>query len=319
MKKYFLLLLLLLSSLSLAAPAELIVEPEDGQKPVLNALQEAHSTIDLAIYGFTDPVLLEAFIQAKQEGKKVRIMLQHFPYKAANENLPAIQRFSASKLNFTYAPPTFYLLHQKTLILDHKRAFVLTFNFTRSTFKNQRNFGLIISDPVLVKEIQTVFDADWQQKKTNPVQNDLVWSPDNSRAKILNLIANAKKEIKVYAQGLNDYQVIGALAKAAKQGVKVEVLTSGSLSKGKEEYLERAGVRFREDKKLMIHAKVLMVDQERALLGSINFTQTSINRNRELGVLIKEPAVMKRLLEVFQKDWDSSVSRKTELPAGSSV
>src|SRR5205085_2827808 len=126
------------------ASSQLIIEPEDGRQPILGALHEAQSFVDLAMYGFTDPELMQAFIRAKDAGKKVRILLQHFPYKSADENLLAIQRFSASHLNLTFAPSNFYLLHQKTLVLDRHLALVMTFNFTRSTFNNERNFGLII-------------------------------------------------------------------------------------------------------------------------------------------------------------------------------
>jgi phosphatidylserine/phosphatidylglycerophosphate/cardiolipin synthase-like enzyme len=285
-----------------AAP-QLLVEPEQGRQPILDAVKQAQSRIDLAMYGFTDPDLMQAFIQAKEQGKQVRILLQHYPYRNLDENQPAIQRFSASRLNLTFAPPSFYLLHQKTLLIDQRKALVLSFNFTRSAFKNERNFGLVLDDSAEVREIQSVFNADWENKKVSPQSADLVWSPDNSREKILNLIKSAKSEIKVYAQGLTDYQVVGALADAARQGLKVQVLSSGSQLGKKWGYLRDAGVLLGLDKRLVIHAKVVIVDQKKALLGSINFTQASLEKNRELSVVVSDPQVVKQLSEVFEKDW----------------
>ena len=136
-----------------------------------------------------------------------------------------------------------------------------------------------------------------------PQSANLVWSPDNSREKILSLINAAKTEIKVYAQGLTDYQVVGALASAARRGVKVQVLTSGSQPGKKWDYLQRAGVQLALDKRLVIHAKVVLADQKQALLGSINFTQPSMDKNRELSVLVTDADVVKQLLQVFDLDW----------------
>lgn len=303
MLKYVILLIYFLSSFAFASYSQLIIEPQDGRKPILEAIHHAQSSIDLAIYGFTDPVLMQALIQAKQEGKKIRILLQHFPYKAMNENLPAIQYFSKNHLNYAFTPPAFYFLHQKTLIIDHRLALVMTFNFTRSTFKNQRNFGVIVTDPALVTEIQQVFDADWQHQSINPHQSALVWSPDNSRSKILNAINSAKTEIKIYTQSLNDYRIVGALAKAARQGIIVQVLMSGAMSSGKQDYLRRAGVQLHINKHLVIHAKLMLIDQQKALLGSINFTQTSLDKNRELSLWVTAPSLVKVLLMVFQQDW----------------
>ncbi len=315
--------LFLLSFLAFSAfaSATLIIEPDQGRQPVLEALKQAQSTVDLAIYGFTDPELMQAFIQAKNNGKKVRILLQHYPYKSLDENLLAIQRFSASHLDLTFAPPAFYLLHQKTLLLDRQRALVMTFNFTRSTFQNERNFALLLDDPAMVQEIQRVFDADWQNQPIKPVAANLFWSPDNSREKLLKLIASAQSELKIYAQGLSDYQVIGALASAARRGIQVQILTSGPEPGKKWDYLRKAGVKISFDKRPRIHAKVLLVDQQKALLGSINFTQPSLDKNRELAVLVTSPQVVKQLLGCFTQDWQTSLtarrqfSRKRQLVA----
>lgn len=297
---------LFLFSLPSFATPKLIIEPNDGRQPILQSVQNAHNTLDLAIYGFTDPDLMNAFIQAKKDGKAVRILLQHYPYRATDENLMAIQRFSAAHLNFNFSPDTFYLLHQKTLMIDHRQALVMTFNFTRSTFEKERNFGLLIDDAAEVQEIQDVFAADWQHKSIAPSNPNLVWSPTNSRTKILGLIQSAKTEIKIYADGLSDYQVVGALAKAARQGVKVQVLTSNEGSGGKLGYLEKAGVQLHFDKDLRIHAKVLIVDQAKAMLGSINFTKPSMDRNRELAVITDDALVVRQLLKTYQSDWNLS-------------
>jgi phosphatidylserine/phosphatidylglycerophosphate/cardiolipin synthase-like enzyme len=100
--------------------------------------------------------------------------------------------------------------------------------------------------------------------------------------------------------------VVGALAAAARRGVAVQILMSGTPTVGKKAYLEQAGVQFHDDKALLIHAKVLIVDQQRALLGSINFTPPSLDRNRELSVVITDPKLIQQLVHIFHSDWHSA-------------
>lgn len=282
----------------------LITEPEAGRQPLLSIIKQARSNLDLVMYGFTDEELLQALIEAKKHGKEVRILLQHFPYQAPEENLSVIQKFSAAHVQYTFNPSTFYFLHQKTLLIDKRLALIMTFNFTRPTFKNQRNFGLVVSDPTLVKEIQEVFEADWKNRKFSPNQPNLIWSPDNSRSKILKLIQGAKSSIQIYAQNLSDHQIIGALAKAACHNVVVQVLTSAPLPRKKWNYLQNAGVQFRIDNHNIIHAKAMIIDSEKAMLGSINFTRASIDMNRELSIITNESKIVAELLKIFQSDWE---------------
>jgi phosphatidylserine/phosphatidylglycerophosphate/cardiolipin synthase-like enzyme len=51
-----------------------------------------------------------------------------------------------------------------------------------------------------------------------------------------------------------------------------------------------------------IHAKMVLADGERGFVGSQNFTQTSLDENREIGIVLSEPALLKRLDATFERD-----------------
>ena len=53
-----------------------------------------------------------------------------------------------------------------------------------------------------------------------------------------------------------------------------------------------------------MHAKSLLVDEKILYIGSINFSQTSFDQNKELGVLITDPKLINKFFELFQKDKD---------------
>lgn len=303
------LFIFLFFTLNLAFASErLIIEPNAGREPILNAIKKANTSIDVVMYGFTDEQFMNALINAQRTGKKVHILLEPNPYKASNENLFAIKKFKEANLNLQWPDQAFKLTHQKTILIDNHDAIVMTFNLTRSTFKKERNFALIIDDPGMVQEISHVFAADWQHKAISVSHPNLIWSPDNSREKLLDFINNANAEIKIYAQDVSDYQMIGALAKAARQGKSVEILMSNHKDphNKKLNFLRKAGVQIRFCKNYYIHAKVLIVDQKRAIIGSINLTRPSLNNNRELAVITYDPNVIQKLLKTFNYDWNAS-------------
>ncbi len=298
--------LLLFICCSICLADELIIEPDMGRTPILSAISHAKSSVDLVMYGFTDRELMRAFTQAKAAGKNVRILLEPHPYKNEDENESAISLFKSNSVNLKSTNPYFRLTHQKTLLLDQQVALVMTFNFTHSAFKKTRNFALVITDPVMLQEINSVFNADWQHENVHVKNPNLIWSPNNSREKLLSLIREAKAEIKIYAQDISDYQIIGALAKAARAGVKVKILMSVNAKKAASKqlaYLKKSGVTLHHCKNYYIHAKVMIIDDKRAVLGSINFTRASINNNRELAVITQDPKVINILIKTFNQDW----------------
>ena len=72
---------------------------------------------------------------------------------------------------------------------------------------------------------------------------------------------------------------------------------------GKFTFLKKAGVLIHNSDEFEIHAKVIMIDGKRALVGSINLTQPSIDENRELSVVTVDPAVVALLEKTFEHDW----------------
>lgn len=290
----------------LFADQQLIIEPDMGRAPLLNAIKQANSSIDVVMYGFTDFRFAGALVAAQNNHKNVRVLLQHHPYKFADENQAVINYLQKSHIPLQWPDGDYKLTHQKTFLIDNTSALVMTFNLTHSTFKKERNFALLINDPNLVNEIQQVFINDWHHEKSDVTQADLLWSPNNTREKLQSFIRSAKSNIQVYAEGLSDYKIVGELAKAASNGIKVQILTSLEADRTPNKqmgYLEKSGAELRYDKEYIIHAKVIIADHSRAVLGSINFTRPSIDENRELAVITQDKKVIAELEQVFERDW----------------
>lgn len=298
---------------------QLIVEPDMGRKPIINAIKNTRHTLSLVMYGFTDESLLDALIRQQKQGKTVKVILEEQPYKAENENNKTIRTFNQNEVAWQGHIPPFRLIHQKTLVIDGNKAIVMTFNFTRSAFKNDRNFALIIDDPQRINEIAATFASDWNHQPTANHADQLVWSPDNSREQLLKIISGAKQSLKIYAQTISDYKIVGALAKAARKGVNVQILTSNRLRDKQADYLARAGVVVRRSNRYYIHAKVMIVDNQKAVLGSVNLTRASLDDNRELAVITKDSAVIQQLTATFDQDFRDTEKTHTQNHSGLSL
>jgi phosphatidylserine/phosphatidylglycerophosphate/cardiolipin synthase-like enzyme len=57
-----------------------------------------------------------------------------------------------------------------------------------------------------------------------------------------------------------------------------------------------------------IHNKGVIVDDQHVLVSSINWNSNSPNFNREAGVIVDHPGVARYFLEVFEDDWNASVT-----------
>ena len=288
----------------------LLVLPDDGMTSISQSIDSAKTEIDVVMYAFTNQALANDLIRASQRGVNVKLMIEPHPYKNEDENKPVLKSLRAAGVQVRYSNPHFQLTHQKTLIVDNKAAFVMTFNFSNLN-KYARNFAIQTSEPKAVAEIKKAFDADWSRQHFAITSgSDLVWSPNDSQKDIKTLIASAKRRLWVYNQEFGSGSMLRALERQAKKGVQVRLIvpqTQYATFKTDLDAAARHGIQVRLQSRLYTHAKAVLVDpgspHARALVGSMNFTYSGLNLNRELGMQVSDKAVTDRLKQIFSQDW----------------
>jgi len=123
-------------------------------------------------------------------------------------------------------------------------------------------------------------------------------------------------------------ELVEELISAHKRGVKVKVILDqnidfGALEEGSGRwereakndslflYLKKNGLEVYYDNLFMItHSKVIIIDEETVILGSANWTMSSLKRNWEASCLIKSKALAKQFLEDYSKitiDYEASI------------
>jgi phosphatidylserine/phosphatidylglycerophosphate/cardiolipin synthase-like enzyme len=289
----------------------LITEPEEGTASILNLIKNSTSSIDLVMYEFKDKGIADALIDAEKRGVAVRVLLnQGYEGQEEKINEPAYAYLQSRGVSVNWTPNYFSLTHQKTLVVDKNKAFILTFNFTPQYYYTSRDFGILDQDQNDVSAIENTFNADWSgQKISLDNGDDLLWSPGSDKDTIL-LINSAKKEIDIYNEEMNDERIINALSSAAIRGINVKVImTYQSSFKDEFEQLKNAGVNlhlFHGEKELYIHAKIIIADSSYAFLGSENFSYTSLDKNRELGIFLSDQKIVNSLIHTFNIDWQNA-------------
>ena len=294
----------------------LIVEPDDGLGPVLEFIGSAQTSLLIKQFTFTDESLIDAVLDRKHAGVDVRVMLNAARSGGDRANDETYERFSAAGIDVQWANPKFYVTHEKSMVVDEKAALVATFNSCLKYYTATRDYGVIIDDPVQVAQIVEVFHADWNHLDWVPAAYEgLLWSNSNSRFHMARFIDTATHRIDVQHPKFVDAVILDHLAAAIGRGVKVHVLCGGrhGISEGDVldtfaslRTLRRFGAKVHKQKNLRVHAKLLIVDGERALVGSMNIDRSAFDLRRELGITVTDPAVVARLKAVFQYDWELS-------------
>ncbi len=290
----------------------LFTEPEAGISPLLTLIQSASSSIDLVMYQLEDMNIETALVKKVNEGIPVRVLLNkgYYGRQENDRNNEAFTYLTDNGVAVHWTPSYFALTHQKTLIIDHSKAFIMTFNLTPRYYASGRDFAIIDSNTTDVDAIQSAFNDDWGgNKKTASNGIDLVWSP-GSKDELLSLINNAHTSLDIYNEEMADTDIITALSTAAKRGVSVRIVMTYSTNWKKAfQTLSENGVSihtFAKSAPLYIHAKMIVADKQRAFVGSENFSSNSMSKNRELGIVTNESALLTSLETTFAQDWDDA-------------
>jgi cardiolipin synthase len=309
---------------SQAGQMQLFVMPDSGPKPLLDAIASAKKSIKFELYMMTynddSKLIADALVAKAKEKVDVQVILEAQPYmpvdpanpKQFNVNAPAMQALMAGGVRVARSSPRFVYTHEKAMVIDSKIAYIMTMNMTNSAFTKNREYVVADRSPSDVKEVGAIFDADWTQTPIVPRDPDLVVSPDNSRKRILTLIDHAKTSLVVQCEFINDPEIVQHLAAAQNQR-HVKMVLMMSYQKGGGSYdpngdstklLDGVGIKsFTFTKTVTMHAKCVIADGTSAYVGSENLTANSLDKNREMGVIVTDPTVVAKLISITSIDW----------------
>jgi phosphatidylserine/phosphatidylglycerophosphate/cardiolipin synthase-like enzyme len=184
--------------------------------------------------------------------------------------------------------------HGKILIVDGAWLFVLAFNLTHRDIDHSRALGVATRKRTLVHEAIRLFEADFNRKPYSGGVKDFLVSPVNARERLAAFLKGAKKQLLIYDEGLTDDAMIRVLQDRAKAGVDLRII--GRVEKGHGLSAERYPGKRQ-------HLRCVIRDGRAAFVGSQSLRKLELDARREVGVLVRDPKVVKGITEVFEEDW----------------
>lgn len=237
--------------------------------------------------------------------------------------------------------------HRKVIVIDGKVGFTGGMNLADEYININPPFGHWKDAGVMVKgsavmNMEIMFLQFWGQKAPGempqlgldineqekidvpgylqPFSDSPTDAEDISRNTHLNMIWQAKKCVWI----MTPYFVVGddiiqALTQAAKNGIDVRIITPHipdkwlvlEMTRSFYEILLKAGVKVYEYTPGFIHSKVIMVDDQTAVVGSINMDFRSYNIDFEDGVFMYQTPAIKDIKADFEQTF--KVSQKITL------
>lgn len=273
---------------------QLIVQPDDGVTPLVQAIDGAQETLDILIFRFDRRELEAAVVRAVERGVRVRALIAHTS-KGGERSLRALEmRMLKAGVTVCRTAEDLLRYHGKMLIVDGKQLYVLGFNYCYLDIDRSRSFGIATHDKALVQEAMRLFEADSTRKQYVPASDRFLVSPLNARAGLAGFLKGAKKELLVYDPNISDKEMLRVLEDCAKRGVEIRAIG----------YSTRLAAR-----KLMaprLHVRLIVRDESSFFLGSQSLRSTELDRRREVGVIVADQGVAAALKSTFEKDWSAA-------------
>ena len=138
----------------------------------------------------------------------------------------------------------------------------------------------------------------------------VITQPDDGVAPLIKAITRARTSVDIVVFRFDIDAIEEALTAAVKRGVAVRALIAHTNRGGEsklrklESRLLKAGVTLSRtaDDMVRYHGKLLVVDKRQAFVLGFNYTRQDIEKSRSLGLVTRNPKIVRDLMKVIEAD-----------------
>jgi cardiolipin synthase A/B len=273
---------------------ELIVQPSDGIAPVVSAVENAQKSLDIIIFRFDVKRLEKAVEAAVGRGVAVRALIAH-TNRGGEKGLRELEkRMLNAGVMVSRTADDLIRYHSKMMVVDREELHVYGFNYTQADVKS-RSFGIVTRDRKHVQEAVALFEADAHKQDYEPEADGFIVSPENAREQLASFLRHAKKQLMIWDPEVTDTQMLRLLAQRVRAGVDVRVI--GKVGK------KAPDIRVQKLAGGRLHVRAMVRDGESAFVGSQSLRALELDQRREIGLIVKDTKIVKKLADVFEADW----------------
>jgi polyphosphate kinase len=320
----------------------LLSYPFESMRPFLDLLHEAAEdesvvSIKMTLYRVASrSKVVEALIDAAENGKEVMVLMElRARFDEAN-NIEMSHRLEDAGCRVIYGLPE-YKVHSKLCLITRNtgagHSYVTqigTGNYNEKTAQQYTDLSLLTADPRIGAEAARIFTALACGETVEDCQHLLV-APHGLQNRILDLIQGEIDKalvgqdayIGVKINSLTDRDIIKALIRASKAGVKVELIVRGICClrpkvPDKTDNITVISVvgRFLEHSRIY---RFGVGDEEQIYIASADFMTRNTLRRVEVAAPIYDPALKERLRHIFDTVLRDDEKGKEQLADGSYV
>ncbi len=200
---------------------------DDPETVIIENINKAEISIDVAMYTFTDKEISQAVVEAKERRVKIRIYLDRSQVEAKYSS----SRLLVEKGLEVRVSSNNYIMHNKFAIIDGKLVITGSYNWIASaSTRNDENL-LVIDDEEIILRFQKQFENLWENKFSSERTKELyikayinlipiapseyIETTPASSTKTLNINTASSKDLeqlwgvgKIIAQRIIDYREI---------------------------------------------------------------------------------------------------------------
>lgn len=254
-----------------------------------SAIRQAKTSVDIHMYGITDPDLISVLAEKGRQGTCISI---EYDKKASSISLlkslpPSIHvEPSSSKA----------LMHRKILIIDQEIVFLGSANLTPTSLRHHDNLVIGLYCPSLAAYLNApsspFFPFTLQER-----QAELWLLPDDKRCQALRQLIytldSAQQSIQIAMFTLTHPLIGEALLSAHHRGVKVEIAVDYYTARGASQKclktLSDAGIPILLSRgQELLHHKWALIDERCLIMGSANWTKAAFQKNKDFLLFLPE-------------------------------
>lgn len=141
--------------------ATVYFSPAGGARAALvHAIDEARSTVDVAVYNFTSAELARALFAARARGVRVRVLLDRERYEEGGATIQALRK-SAVPVRVLGARAG-ALMHHKFAVFDRRLVATGSYNWTNAAEAMNFENLILLDDPQSVGRFRQEFSRLWR-------------------------------------------------------------------------------------------------------------------------------------------------------------
>jgi cardiolipin synthase len=255
----------------------------------------AKKFIDIAIFRLDRQEITRALEAAVARGVAVRALIAH-TNRGGEKTLRKLElRLLEQGVTVSRTADDLVRYHAKLLLVDNRVLHLYGFNFTGLDIARSRSFGIITKNPKIVQEAVRLFEADSARQPYVPSHDRLIVSPETAREGLANFIKGARKQLLIYDPKVSDAAMVRLLNDRATKGVEVRIIGKLAAKKGPLHAEKYPGKR--------LHVRAIIRDGRQAFVGSQSLRRIELEKRREVGVIVNEPAIVKQMQNIFEQDW----------------